>query len=143
MNLSPMPELFAARRPEVAARLADAGRAASVVVDADLLALARARVATLVGHPAGDAALAGWPTDPALSQRDRDCLAFVEQYVFDVANVDDDLVANASRHFSDGGFRDFVVALYLTELTLRLELAERALLGPATPSAARTDRRPM
>jgi alkylhydroperoxidase family enzyme len=109
------------------------------VTDRALLDLVGARVAMLIGHEeavplvlrAGSessGALADWPSDPRFTQRERDCLGFVEQYVMDVGRVDDEMVGRAARHFADGEFWDFTVALYLTEFALRLDLAATGLL---------------
>jgi len=135
-------------RPAVAASLETANTQSWAVVDPDLLELARLRVAGMIGSTQGRArrsaaaraaglaedkiaALAQWPSDPRFTHREQDCLAFVEQYVMDVAGMSDEQVAVAERHFDGGGFRDFVTALYITEVTLRLELAGDALLQPA------------
>lgn len=139
----PVPPRLSELRPEALDRLAEAGAVVNDVVDSALLAIVRERVAMLLGcdreiarqgwpqavEPAVLDAVADWPTDPRFSERDRDTLSFVEQYVIDVASVDDAMVARMARHFDgDDAVRDFVVALYLAEFTLRLRMADIGLL---------------
>ena len=73
------------------------------------------------------AALPDWPTADRFDARDRAVLALTEQFVIDVANIDDALLAQARAHLGDG-LADFLNALLVTEQRQRLSLAWERLL---------------
>ena len=120
-------------RPDVSLELANAWHAAAHVLDPALLHLCRLRVAMLLGctaeldDPELVAALPDWPTADRFDARDRAVLALTEQFVIDVANIDDALLAQARAHLGDG-LADFLNALLVTEQRQRLSLAWERLL---------------
>lgn len=126
------------RQPDILAALTALDEAAWVVVDADLLDLCRVRIAMLLGHDDGldapclDAELLAelpqWPTSPRFSVAQRACLAFTEQFVIDVASMDDDLVAAVATELGTDGLMNFVNALLVVEQRQRLHLTWSRLL---------------
>ena len=63
------------------------------------------------------------------------CLAFCEQFVIDVANLDDDLAAAVVAQLGEQGFVDFANALLVVEQRQRLRLVwERVLATGEEPS---------
>lgn len=120
-----------ADRPDVHRHLGDAWAAAPEAVDSRLLALCSARVAMLLGGPDDDAfpldphtrsQLPGWPTADAFDDADRACLAFTEQFVIDVASLDDATANAVVEHLGAAGFGNFVNALLVAEQRQRLRL---------------------
>ncbi len=120
-----------ADRPDVHQHLAAAWAAAPAAVDPRLLSLCSARIAALIGGPLDDAfpvddatvaALPSWPTSERFDDTDRACLAFTEQYVIDVASLDDDTAAAVTDQLGAEGFADFVNALLVVEQRQRLRL---------------------
>jgi alkylhydroperoxidase family enzyme len=104
--------------------------AAWSAVDADLLALCRQRMAMLRRHEptlasmsaAELATLRRWPTSPAFGDLERAALEFTEQYLLDVAALDDAQVEGLGVHLGDQGLVDFVNALLVVEQRMALEL---------------------
>ncbi len=127
-----------ARQPEILAALTAVHEASWAAVDADLLELCRVRMAMLLGaadsvrcHDLDDGLvddLPNWPTSPSFSPEQRACLAFTEQYVIDVASIDDGLVADLCDVMGPDAVTDFVNALLVVEQRLRLSLAWHRLL---------------
>ncbi len=128
----------------VASALADNHAAAWAAVEPRLLELARLRIAQLLGHdgelarrtpgatgPVLDddtvAALSSWPSSDRFDGRDRAVLAFVEQYVLDVATVTDEQVATLVEHLGAPGVSDFVHGVLVVEQRMRLTLAWQRL----------------
>ena len=120
-----------ADRPDVHRHLADAWAAAPAAVDRRLLALCSARIADLLGGPVDDAfplpdhlaeALPTWPSAPQFDDTDRACLAFTEQYVIDVASLDDQTAGAVADRLGAEGFANFVNALLVVEQRQRLRL---------------------
>jgi alkylhydroperoxidase family enzyme len=121
-------------RDDVAAALAEAHRAAWAAVDPRLLELCRLRVAQLLGcaeeaqvrtpgtgvDPAVLDAVVSWPTSPLLDDRDRAVLAWCEQFVIDVASMDDATVAAVRDHLGDAALVDLTSALLVIEQRQRL-----------------------
>ena len=153
------PEL-AAQQPEAAHLLDVTNRHAWSAVDPHLLELMRLRIAALIGNPAGlqrrsDAAravglteakiaqLSHYPSSPAFSDVEKLCLSFTEQFVIDVSSLTPDHRAQLQTHFSAEQLSEFVMALYVTECTQRLEVAAPMLLvaSPA-PSASPVNETP-
>lgn len=134
-------------RPEVLEQLEAADAAAWDAVDPDLLDLCRMRIAMLLGHhdeavaqpppegpdPALVAELASWPTSPRFDDTQRACLAFTEQFVIDVATMDDALAFAVVDHLGTD-FPAFVNALLVIEQRQRLTLIWQRLFGDAAPS---------
>ena len=74
-------------------------------------------------------ALTEWFRSPIYSSAERACLAFTDQFVIDVATLDDATAATVRKHLGDQGFVDFVSALLIVEQRQRLRLAWETLLG--------------
>jgi alkylhydroperoxidase family enzyme len=74
--------------------------------------------------------LADWPRSPRFTATQRACLAFCEQFVIDVANLDDATAAAVRSPLGDGDFVTFVHALKVVEQRIRLTLAWDQLFGP-------------
>ncbi|MEM7285039.1 MAG: hypothetical protein AAF480_01700 [Actinomycetota bacterium] len=120
-----------ADRPDVHRHLGDAWAAAPVAVEPRLLAICAARMATLLGGPDDDAfpldgdikeRLADWPTSDVFDETDRACLAFTEQFVIDVASLDDATADAVVTRLGSEGFGNFVNALLVAEQRQRLRL---------------------
>ena len=135
------------RHPDVRQALEETWRAAWEAVDPVLLELCRLRIAALLGcdaelsspTPAAVAAgldaervetLSRWPTSPLFGRRERACLAFTEQFVIDVAGLDDDTAGAVREQLGDQGFVDFVNALLVVEQRQRLRLTWQRLFEP-------------
>jgi alkylhydroperoxidase family enzyme len=111
--------------------------AAWAAVEPGLLLLCRARIAMLLGDEeegsasALDAeiveALPAWPSSPLFTDKERACLAFTEQFVIDVASMDDALVETLRAELGPEGLANFVNALLVVEQRQRLRLAWRRL----------------
>lgn len=118
------------------------------VVDPVLLELCRLRMAMLLGcsverearTPAAVAAglddacvedLARWPTSPRFGARERACLALAEQFVIDVAGLDDATVAAGRDQLGEQGLVDLVNALLVVEQRQRLRLIWQQLFEPS------------
>jgi alkylhydroperoxidase family enzyme len=131
------------RHPDVADALDVAHRAAWAAVDHRLLELCRVRVAQLLGcddeanartsgvEVSADeaAAVSRWPTSPCFDARDRAVLAWCEQFVIDVASMDDATVAAVKDHVGDGGLIDLTSALLVIEQRQRLRTTWARLFG--------------
>jgi alkylhydroperoxidase family enzyme len=131
-----------AGRPDVATALAAAHRAAWDAVDPRLLELCRLRTAQLLGcteeaaartpgldaDPAVFDDVASWPTSPLFDDRDRAVLAWCEQYVIDVASMDDDTAGAVRAHLGDAGLVDLTNAFLVIEQRQRLRTAWARLL---------------
>lgn len=136
-------------RPEVLDQLEAADTAAWEAVDADLLDLCRIRIAMLLGHPDEVVAqappegpdpqlvaeLVSWPTSTRFDDTQRACLAFTEQFVIDVATMDDALAFAVVDHLG-ADFPAFVNALLVIEQRQRLTLTWQRLFADAAPSTA-------
>jgi len=148
-------DLFAAvlgEHPDVLEPLEDLHDAAWRVADPVLLELCRLRIAFILGCEfeqelrtpvaAGlDEATRGelplWPTSKLFGPRERACLALCEQFVIDVASMNDDLIFAVSGQLGADELRDFVRGLLVVEQRQRLRLAwERLLDSPLDPAPA-------
>jgi len=124
---------------DVRRALDDAWQAAWDRVDPVLLELCRLRIAMLLGCEAERdartpaavdaglaeetvAVLARWPTSERFGPAARACLAFTEQFVIDVAGLDESTAAAVREHLGDEGLADFVSALLVVEQRQRLRL---------------------
>ncbi len=150
LRTGPTSEVFAlvlADQPDVAVHLGAAHDAAWTVVDPVLLELCRLRVAMLLGCDAESAVrtpaamadglgeatiseLSSWPTSARFGPRERACLAFCEQFVIDVASLEDHVAAAVSDELGVQGLVDFTNALLVIEQRQRLRLVwERVFAG--------------
>jgi alkylhydroperoxidase family enzyme len=130
---------------DVRAELASLHDAAFEAVDPRRLELCRLRIAMLLGcsaelnhrtpgvEPSDEtaAALAQWPNDPHFDAVDRAVLAFTEQWVVDVASLDDDTASAVRDHLGDAGLLDFAHAILVVEQRIRLRLVWDRLFGGA------------
>lgn len=99
-------------------------------VDTELLVLCRQRMAMLRRHEPTLASMSDtdlatlrrWPTSPVFDERQRAALEFTEQYLLDVASLDDAQVEALGAHLGDEGLVDFVHALLVIEQRMALEL---------------------
>ena len=123
--------------PGVRSAIAAAHVAAWASTDPETLELCRARIATLLGseetaeYPIDTdlvAAIPSWPTSPLFTDAQRACLAFTEQFVIDVASLDDSTVAAVVESLGTEGFVNFVNALLVVEQRQRMRLAWLQLL---------------
>jgi AhpD family alkylhydroperoxidase len=129
-----------AGHPDVAGELAAAEAAAWDANDPVLMELCRLRIAMLLGCEAELAArteaataagldeatvaeLASWPTSPRFDGRARACLAFCEQFVIDVASLDDDLAFAVAEELGQDGLANLVSGILVVEQRQRLRLA--------------------
>jgi len=143
-----------ADHPDVLEQLRAAHDAAWASVDPVLLELCRLRVASLLGCAAEAAArtpaaadagldeaatreLAAWPSSPRFDERQRAVLALCEQFVVDVASVDEALTGPVRAHLGDRGLATLTSALLVIEQRQRLRLAwERLHLVPERAGGA-------
>ena len=150
-NTSTVIDRVLARQPSVAEHLAEAHRQTWQALDPILLELVRLRVAMLLGceaelaertpaavdaglDEAMVAALPSWPTSPLYGPRERACLAFVEQWVIDVASLSDDDAYAVSEILGPDGLATFAAALLVIEQRQRLRLAWQQLFGKENAS---------
>jgi alkylhydroperoxidase family enzyme len=129
--------------PDVVTALEDAHRAAWGAVDPRLLELCRIRTAQLLGCGQEEATrtpgveadpvalddVARWPSSPHFDDRDRAVLAWCEQYVIDVASMDDTTVAGVRDHLGEAGLVDLTNAFLVIEQRQRLRTAWERLFG--------------
>jgi alkylhydroperoxidase family enzyme len=116
----------------------------------DHLVLADQRIAQLIGDGTGPQVaptgtsrpsddrlgeLSRWPSSPRVSDDERACLAFTEQFVIDVAGVDDRLRLDLSSALGPSGVLDFVVALFVLDYGRRVAM----VLGGLFPDDPRPD----
>lgn len=104
--------------------------AAADAVDSRLLDLVTARIGLLLGDEPDLPRLAAGE----LSQADHLCLRLVEQFVLDVSAVTDKDVGDVAELMSDREVYGLVAALYMFELTRRVELVLGAALDGGSDS---------
>ncbi len=112
------------------------------MASSDRLALVDRRIAQLLGDgttpfsaPAGCpdlsegqmADLSLWPSSPQFSDDERACLGFAEQFVIDVAGVDEQLRGELASALGPSGVLDFVVALFALDYGRRVAMVLTAL----------------
>jgi len=129
--------------PEAAGELARVGDAAWEATDPVLLELCRRRLKAMLGDATGaerDAeravglgldrckleALDRWERSDLFTPAERAHLAFTEQFVTSVSAVSDRHVDDLLDHADEQQVYDFAAALYVVELTQRLELVARS-----------------
>ena len=108
--------------PEAAAELARLESAIdSTGLDAGLLELTSGYFDTMLREQE-------WQPPAALSGRDQACLAFCEQYLVSVPHIDDEHVAALRAHLSPDDVYLYSNAVYLIEMSKRLDLTMEATL---------------
>jgi alkylhydroperoxidase family enzyme len=129
--------------PGPAAELARLNAAAWEATDPRLLELCRRRLKAMLGDcsragedaararelgldPRKLEALERWAGSDEFTAAERAHLAFTEQFVTSVSAVSDEHVEDLLRHGDMRSVYDFVSALYVVELTERLDLVARA-----------------
>jgi hypothetical protein len=129
-------ETVLGERPHVMAALDAAHAAANDATDPVILEMCRVRVATLLGNTdelvtelAADllGAIPFWPSSPLLTQAQRVCLAFAEEFVIDVASLSDATAKAVVDELGEQGYADFVNALLVIEQRQRMRLAWQRL----------------
>jgi alkylhydroperoxidase family enzyme len=136
--------------PGAADHLADARRLAASLPDAELVELARCRVRDLLAPGASSlgtgeedrfgaslsaekaAALRHWPTSPLFSKTERACLGLAEQFVIDVSAVGDADTEPVLEALGPAGLYGFVQALWVIDMSERLERCLGAALGDSS-----------
>ena len=106
--------------PRVAQALNTARALAASHNDAELLAIAERRISELLG-----AERQGMPVnvDAPTTAVGTAALAFIEQWVIDVANITDDMVAALRTELGEDRLMDFIHGVLAVEQRIRLELA--------------------
>jgi hypothetical protein len=119
--------------PEVFETFDELERELALLVPADVVSLARARMAMLLGAPApplsADRAVAAkveqltkWPQSPLFTPRDRACLTVAEQFLIDVTGISQAHIDSLLEHFTIAETYAFVNALWFMEAMQRLGL---------------------
>ena len=138
--------------PDVAAALDAAWDGAWATVDPSMLELCRLQIESILGSDtqpttrtpaalaagfdeAKAAALSNWFRSPLFTPTERACLAFTDQFVIDVANLDDATALAVGEHLGEQGLVDFVSALLILEQRQRLSLLWGVLLDDGPPSS--------
>ena len=138
--------------PQAWAAFADFQDAAWQAAPADVLELARLRVAQLLRcadvelspppgsrrlSPAKSAAVSAWPTSPLFDERERAALTFTEQFVIDVAGVTDDHRGALAAALAGEDLAAFVMGLFTCDYGLRTSVAVGRLFtrGGTTPGS--------
>ncbi len=138
-----------ADQPVMLGELEAAHTAAFAAVEPSLLELCRVRTAGLLGAdfdpPQGlDSqqidALADWRSSTEFSATERACLAFTDQFVTDVASLNDATAAAVAEHLGAEGLANFANALLVVEQRQRMCLAwERLIPEVVNMQAASTE----
>jgi alkylhydroperoxidase family enzyme len=132
--------------PEAAAGLASVDAAAWEAADPAMLELCRSRlVAMLGGRPPDErgaeraralgldqqklAALERWERSELFTPAERAHLAFTDQFAVSVDSMCDEHVEDLLRHADARQVYAFASALYVIEMTERLDLVTRAIFG--------------
>ena len=142
------PDALSRLAPEVGAELALLRRDVAAVSPAEPLALVDLRIAQLLGDepvpwtgtttvPSGEAhrrrTLSQWPTSSLFSDEERAVLGFAEQFVIDVAGVDDQLRTELRSAVGPSSMLDVVVALFVLDYGRRVTMVLDRLF-PGDPS---------
>lgn len=140
-------DLLSVHAPQAGVALGAAQSLAATVTDPRRLELARLRIAMLLGNDRALAerspaaleaglseetvdALARWPSSDLFDETDRACLGLAEQFVIDVSGVTDRDVQPVLERLGPEGLYGFVQALWVWDMTQRLELALAGATGP-------------
>jgi hypothetical protein len=115
-------------RPNAARALEDALDKAYAACPDGLLDLCRARVRTLLGGRVTSddprlQAVGDYATSELFDETERVALEFAEQYVLDVANMPDDLVAALHERLGTEGLYSFAMGLYAVDQAERLDVS--------------------
>ena len=121
-------EMHLATHPDVLGQLNLARDAAWSVVDNRLLALCEQRIRELLGV-AESTQLANWYADSSLSNAEKACLAFTEEYMIDVANLTDETAAAVRAELGDQAMVDFVSSLLVVEQRQRIAVTWATVFG--------------
>ena len=112
-----------ALHPEALAELTHLEQALDATpLDAALLSLTQDYVAAYLRQ-------AEWPLPPTLSARDRACLAYAEQFMLSVSTLEDAQVSVLRDHMSPDEIYLYANAVYLIEMSRRLDLTLEAVLS--------------
>lgn len=114
--------------PDVLTQLNLARDAAWSVVNARLLGLCEQRIRELLGV-AETNQLSNWFSDTSLSDAEKSCLAFTEEYMIDVASLSDETAARVREHLGDQAMADFVSGLLVVEQRQRIALTLSTVFG--------------
>jgi hypothetical protein len=109
-------------KPDPAAKLARLNEVAREQVDPQLFALCTGRAFAMIE---GDAT----PRPDDLSERESDYLDFTEQFVTSVGSISDAQVEALVEADSAEDVYAFAGALYAAEMTRRVEIVSKAVLG--------------
>ena len=121
-------ERHLASSPDVLEQLNLARDAAWATVDNRLLGLCEQRIREILGV-AETSELSDWWSSTELSDVEKACLAFTEEYMIDVANLTDDTAARVREHLGDQTMVDFVSALLVVEQRQRIALTWAKVFG--------------
>ena len=117
-----------AANPDVLEQLNLARDAAWSTVDNRTLGLCEQRIREILGV-AESVELANWYSDDNLSDSEKACLAFTEEYMIDVANLSDEAAAKVRELLGDQAMVDFVSALLVVEQRQRIALTWATVFG--------------
>ena len=115
-------------RPDAAHALDEALEQAYAADPDGLLDLCRARVRTLLGGSLDSddprlRSVSGYATSDLFSDTERLAIEFAEQYVLDVANMPDELVAALRDRLGTEGVYAFAMGLYAIDQAERLDVS--------------------
>jgi alkylhydroperoxidase family enzyme len=145
--------------PEVSRAFSDLQSALWAGSSPNRSALVSRRITQLLGGPTGDGTdpagapglsdqvseqLSRWPDSPQFSGEERACLGFVEQFVIDVAGVDDRLRRQLGSALGADAVLEFVIALFALDYGHRVAMVLGSLfpddpgVGSGLEAPART-----
>jgi alkylhydroperoxidase family enzyme len=135
-------------QPGAMAELAHANAAAREAADPVLLELCRCVVVLMLNEGAGSravraavpdldpqqlAALENWESADVFSPLERAALGFTQQFVLSVSAMSTEQVEALRTHLDDAAVYAFAAAIYLIEMTERLEMVSRVVIGEEAP----------
>ena len=135
-------------QPDASAALARAKAAAWEATDPELLELCRCLVVQMLDLDNGSrtartvvtdldaqkfAELGDWLNSDVFSPLERAALGFTEQFVLSVSAVSDEQVEALRAHLDDEAVYAFAAALYLVEMSERLQAVSDSVLGEGVP----------
>lgn len=124
--MTPGRTALAGLSPEPIAALAHVEEVAVASVDARTLELVRDRVHSLLGLPASHD---DWRDADTFSGAERAVLAYVEQFVFAVSSMDDEMVEALLEDLTPIEVHELSNIIWLSDLTTRLDLVAEAVLA--------------
>ena len=74
-------------------------------------------------------ALSQWPLSPLFTEAEKACLAFTEEFVIDVANLEEHTALRVGELLGQQELADVVSALLVVEQRIRISLAWQTLFG--------------